>query len=196
MNVIVPEKTYIPEDLLQMPDGDFYELVNGQLVERHMGARSSWIGGQIHASLDNHCRQHHAGWVFPADTSYQCFPGAPNKVRKPNTSFIAFGRLPGEKLPKGHIPITPDLAVEVVSPKHLFYEVEERVHDFLQAGTRLVWVVSPPQRIVFVFRADGSIVGLREQDELSGEDVVPGFRCRIHDLFPPQPAQPGNGSAS
>jgi Uma2 family endonuclease len=196
MNVIVSQETYTPEDLLGMRDGHQYELVNGHLVEKHMGSESSWVGGKLHTSLNTHCQQHHAGWAFPADTSYQCFPNAPKKVRKPDTSFIAFGRLPGEKLPKGHIPIAPDLAVEVVSPKDLFYEVEERVHDFLQAGTRLVWVVSPPQRIVFIFRADGSIVGLREQDELSGEDVVPGFRCRIRDLFPPQPPQSGNGSAS
>ena len=48
---------------------------------------------------------------------------------------------------------------------------------------RLVWVVDPKDRTVLIYRANGSIQGLRENDELDGEDVIPGFRCRIGTLF-------------
>jgi hypothetical protein len=35
-----------------------------------------------------------------------------------------------------------------------------------------------------VYRPDGSSVRLREDDEVSGEVVVPGFRCRVGEFFP------------
>jgi Uma2 family endonuclease len=67
--------------------------------------------------------------------------------------------------------------------KDLAYEVTDHVEEYLGAGTRLVWVVDPHVRTVIVYRADGSIVGRREKDELDGEDVVPGFRCPVRELF-------------
>jgi Uma2 family endonuclease len=121
-------------------------------------------------------------------------------VRKPDVSFIRFGRLPGEEVPQGHIPIAPDLAVEVISPNDLAYDIDERVADYLGAGTRLVWVVNPVQRTVLIYRHDGSIAGVREGGELSGEDVVPGFRCPVHSLFitpvPPTSSETINGTGS
>ena len=77
--------------------------------------------------------------------------------------------------------------IEVISPNDTAYEVDEKVQLYLDAGTRLVWVVNPQQRTVEVHRPTslGSI--LREQDELTGEDVVPGFACRVGDFFAPPP---------
>lgn len=57
------------------------------------------------------------------------------------------------------------------------------MEDDVQAGVRLVWVVNPDTRGVRVHRADGSITGLHEQDDLSGEEVIPGFLCPVGALF-------------
>src|SRR5262249_10914622 len=96
---------------------------------------------------------------------------------------IHAGRLPGDELPDGHVTIPPDLAVEVVSPNDLFYEVDRKVQEYLQAGVRLVWVVNPDCRLGWVHRADGSVGCVREQDELTGEDVLPAFRCPLRLIF-------------
>jgi Uma2 family endonuclease len=187
MNLLLPQPTYTADDLLRMPDGDRFELVDGKLVEMHMGAESSYVGGELYYHLRAHCRTALLGWVFPADTSYQFIPGRPNLVRKPDVSFIRLGRLPNETLPPGHIRIAPDLAVEVVSPNDLYYEVEEEVAEYRSAGVRLIWVVVPPTRTVLVRRLDGSIAEVGEAGELDGEDAVPGFRCPVRDLFLPPP---------
>ena len=84
--------------------------------------------------------------------------------------------------------IPPDLVVEVVSPNDLAYEIDEKVQEYLDAGVQLVWVVNPALRTVRIYRADGTISGLHESDELSGENIVPGFHCPIANLFPPRPA--------
>ena len=79
--------------------------------------------------------------------------------------------------------IAPNLAVEVVSPNDLVYEIDEKVEEYLEAGVELVWVVNPVTRTVRVHRADRPGVTLREMDELTGDDLLPGFRCRVSDLF-------------
>src|SRR5437868_5453027 len=87
-------KVVTPEELLAMPDSDSYELVDGELVEREMGARSVYVGGRLGRLLGNYVEETHAGWVFPADAGYQCFSARPTLVRKPDVSFIRVGRLP------------------------------------------------------------------------------------------------------
>ncbi|MBI3466935.1 MAG: Uma2 family endonuclease [Planctomycetes bacterium] len=173
----------MPEDLLTMPDGDRFELVAGNLVERNMGAKSSYVAGRTHVLLTEFCDSHRRGLAFPEGTSYQCFPDDSSKVRRADVSFIATGRLPNDEPPDGHILIAPDLAVEVVSPNDLAYEIDEKVEEFLAAGVRLVWVVNPATRTVRVHRPDRPGITLRAEDELTGDDVLPGFRCRVQDLF-------------
>jgi Uma2 family endonuclease len=183
MQLLNRQGTYTAEDLLTIPDGDQFELVDGRLVETHMGTEASFTGGVLHYYLYLHCDPPTRGWVFPADVSYQCFPGRPNLVRRPDVSFLRLGRLPNEELPEGHLRTAPDLAVEVVSPNDLYYEVEEKIKEYRSAGVSLIWVIVPPTRTVLVRRLDGTAAEVGENGELDGEQIVPGFRCRVADLF-------------
>jgi Uma2 family endonuclease len=178
----------LADDASTEGDGRLFERINGQFVERRMGWLASWVGGEVHARLREHCRAHDLGWVVPADATYRCFPDAPRKLRSPDVSFVRRGRFPGERLPTTHARLAPDLAVEVISPTDFAVDVDKKVDEFLRVGVRLVWVINPDRRRVLIYRADGSISGLREADELSGEDVIPGFRCRVGELFPPPAA--------
>jgi len=188
MIVKVSDAPVTAEELLALPDSKSYELVDGKLVERHMGFESSWVGNQISERLNAHCRGHQLGWVAQADASYRCFPDRPNLVRKPDVSFVRRGRLPDEQLPRGHCTLPPDLAVEVVSPNDEAEEVEEKLSEYLGVGVALVWVVYPRTRTVYVYRRDGTANRLTEHHQLDGEVVVPGFTCPVHDIFPPPPA--------
>jgi Uma2 family endonuclease len=176
---------YTPEALLSMPDGGQYELVDGELVERQIGFRSSRIGGELFGLLRAHCRQRQLGWVLPSDAGYQCFPDDPGKVRKPDVSFIQAARLAVEDEPEGWARIAPDLAVEVVSPHDLFEAVSIKVREYLAAGVRLVWVIDTATQMVYVYPRERRGEILMQEDELSGEDVVEGFHCRVADLFVP-----------
>ena len=182
-------RRFTPDELLALPEGANYELVRGQLVHRRTGAEASWVGGQLHLLLANHCKVTGAGWVLPSDAGYQCFTDDPGRVRKPDVSFVAFDRLAG--LPDGHLRLAPDLAAEVVSAAESYCEIEDKVDEYLAAGVRLVWVVNPPNRSIRVHRPDGTVTDLRQADELTGENVLPGFRCPVAELFsPPSPTHP------
>lgn len=185
---------YTPEDLLTMPDGDNYELVDGQLVERKMSQESSWIAGRLFSRLAAFVESRNLGWAFPEGTSFQCFPDDPTCVRRPDTSFVQLRRQPNGPSERGHGRIAPDLVVEVVSPNDLFQEVDGKVDEWLTAGVQLIWVINPRARTVTVVRPDADAHKLTVRDELRGEPVLPGFACRIADLFPPRTeTATGNG---
>jgi hypothetical protein len=92
--------------------------------------------------------------------------------------------------------------VGVVWPNDSTDQLEEKLDDYQKVAVPLVWVVSLRSRTVIVYRRDGSVSRLREKDELSGDDMISGFRCLVRDLFPecepapapaPEPITP-NGS--
>jgi len=184
MNAVTStERRYTPEELLRMPDGKHYELVDGELVERVMSMWSSYVAGLCFVVLHEFCKKRR-GWVFPEGTSYRCFPDAPAKVRRPDTSFIRLDRLTSAQAnEEGHCPIAPDLAVQVISPNDVKYEVDRWVRDFLNAKTPLVWVINPDVKTVEIYRSNGTGQILTDKDELSGEDIIPGFACKVSDLF-------------
>lgn len=175
------------QELLAMPNAKNFELVNGELVERNMGWESEFFGSNLHVLLGMFCRQHNCGWVNGSNAGYQCyeeaFPDDPDRVRKPDVSFISVDRLPSNAVPKAYCEIVPELAIEVISPNDRYHEVEEKVDEYLRAGVRLVWVVHPQKKTIRIHRANGTVQDLRLADELSGEEVIPGFRCPVSEVF-------------
>ncbi len=179
---------YTPDDLLAMPDGKCYELVDGRLVGRHMGARSSRVGTRLASRLDLFCENNDLGIVWGADNGYQCFPHALGMVRKPDVSFIKRGRLPGDDAPEGWISIPPALAVEVVSPNDTAEQLAQKLRDYRKGDVPLIWVIYPETRMAVVVHRDGSSVELGEDDELTGEEVILGFRVALREILPRRPA--------
>ena len=181
---VMPKAEVTPEELLAMPDGGHYELIDGELKERKASVLTSLISAHVSGMLSNHCRALNLGWILSSKLGYRCFPWKPDRIRLASVSFFRADRVSKERLSEDFCSIAPDLAIEVISPDHRIGEVDSKVQDFLRAGVKLVWVVHPGVKAVQVFRADGSGSWLRASAELSGEDVIPGFRCQVDAFFP------------
>lgn len=172
------------EELARLPDDGYrYDLVRGWLVrEPPPGARHGELSLELARVLANHVKAARLGRVFAAETGFR-LAELPPTVRAPDVSFVARSRMPEGPAPAGYVPFAPDLAVEVVSPSNRWTEVAAKVRDYLEAGTRLVWIVDPPARTVTVHRPSSAWMVRGEDDALDGEDVVPGFRMRVGSLF-------------
>ncbi len=189
MNLLLTPSLEFAEAFPDVPDG--FEMVDGELVEKNVGYESGIIGARLVRLLGSHCESPLLGWVAGGEGSFQVFPDRPKLIRKPDVSFVRLARMPSLRLPRGHARLAPDLAVEVVSPNDLYYEVDRKVAEYREAGVSLIWIVSPPTRTILIRRLDGTASEVGPDGELSGEDVVPGFRCRVSDAFPPaEPAEP------
>lgn len=187
MSTLLERPKVTPDELLARPDRDQYELINGELVERNIGWQSNRIGMDLGILLGVYVRQHNLGWVNGADAAYQCYeealPDDPDRIRKPDASFISLDRMPPEDEPEGYCATVPDLVAEVVSPNDTIYELSLKIDEYRKAGVKLIWVVVPNTKTVTVHRLDGSTQELREADELSGEEVISGFRCSVAEIF-------------
>jgi Uma2 family endonuclease len=58
-----------------------------------------------------------------------------------------------------------------------------KITDYLRNGVELVWLIDPEARTVTVYRPDKGPRVYTETEELTGEDVLPGVRCRVADFF-------------
>ena len=184
--VAASAKRMTAEEFARRPDTKGFELIDGVLLEKNMGALAALVQTYIGELLSAYCRKTGAGWVFGSEGGYRCFPDFPDQVRKPDVSFVSAKRMSVDQIPQGYPSIAPDLAVEVSSPNDLVRELEPKAEQFLAAGVRQVWIVHPETRTVRILRPDGSDTRLHEGDEINGEDVLPGFSCRVDDFFPPR----------
>jgi Uma2 family endonuclease len=165
------------EDLLRAPrDGRKYELVDGQLRMSPAGSRHGLVAMNLGARIHAFSAQGRLGYVFDSSTGFR-LPGG--NVRLPDVAFVAKGRFAGEQIPEGFSDVPPDLAIEVLSPDDRSRDVLDKVGEYLQAGVRLVWVIDPKRRTAAVYRSLTDVRRLGPDDLLDGEDVLPGFQCRL-----------------
>lgn len=159
-----------------------HELIRGEVVEvTPTGGRHSRIAVELGFRNRDFLGDLSRGSVFGADCGFR-LERDPDTVRAPDVAFVTSGRLEGVD-DRGFLPFAPDLAAEIVSPSDSFREVEEKASMWLSFGARLVWVVEPDLRRVYVCRPGGDRTVLSEADELSGEAVLPGFSLSVADLF-------------
>ncbi|MFN0094206.1 MAG: Uma2 family endonuclease [Dehalococcoidia bacterium] len=173
------------EEFEQLADTAGLELIHGEPKEMAaVSEKSSWLNGQVYGHIWLWCRTEGQGLPFPNDTLIACWPGAPNHARKPDTVFYRPGRLPRSRSERGAITVVPDLVVEVLSTYDQAGALQEKLNDYREAGVPLIWVIFPDTRDAWVYHASSSDARYVPRDgALDGEDVMPGFRLPLEDLF-------------
>ncbi len=101
----------------------------------------------------------------------------------PDVSYVSAERFPPEGEPSGKWEIAPDLAVEVVSPTDIWDKVNEKIEEYFAAGVQQVWLVSLPLERVIIYDSPTQTITLTADEELTSERLLPGFKCRVADLF-------------
>ena len=172
------------DELLMMPgDGYRYELVKGQLLKMaptgyEHGVRTVELTTILHSFI----KAHDLGVVCAAETGFLLTQN-PDTVRAPDIAFISRQRVQQAGRVKSYWLGPPDLAVEVTSPGDTVREVENKVAEWLEAGTRMVWVVSSKFRMVTSYTSLTDVRTFTEKDILDGGDVVPGFKINVGEIF-------------
>jgi Uma2 family endonuclease len=170
------------EQLMRLPDdGQFHELDEGRLVCMPPSAHvSSAVAALILMHVAVFVRRHGLGRVTGEQGGFR-LQRNPDVVRAPDVAFIRAERVVDTG--RGYFEGAPDLAVEVLSPSDRYSAVSRKVSQYLAAGTGLVWVVDPFNRTVAVYRPDREVIELPEDGTLDGEDVVPGFRLALTEIW-------------
>ena len=108
----------------------------------------------------------------------------PGQIRMPDVAFVSWSHFPGRMLPAGGIlDVTPDLAVEVISPTNTRREMARKRREYFAGGAKLVWQVYPKTQTVEVYTDADTFTTLGEADTLTGDPVLPGFTLPIKRWF-------------
>lgn len=157
------------------------ELIDDQLLIDPTGYNHEYIGARLLIKMAVHAERHKLGSV--CGSSLGCWMVSGNML-SPDISFIRRDRLPATPAErKKFFQGAPDIVVEVVSPWDRTSRLTEKKEDYFLSGARLLWVVNPEEKTIQVNR-DASAPGLpTEKDVLDGEEVLPGFRLPVAELF-------------
>ncbi len=172
----------------QLDDDEFYAFcqINPKLkLERTKdgeilimaltGGKTGIKNSEIIAELIIWNRQAKAGNVFDSSTGFRLPNGA---IRSPDAAWImkerweALSESEQEKFP----PLCPDFVVELKSESDPLKAAQEKMGEWLENGCRLGWLLDPQAHKAYVYRPGRPVAeweGFAQQ--LSGEDVLPGF---------------------
>ena len=176
--MMTPKTLLSIEEFAALPDdGMKHELNEGELITmpppkpRH---------GDCQLSLGSALREFvlalGLGRVF-TESGYRL---TPHTVRGPDISFVRKSRLqnPDEYFEGG-----PDLAVEIVSPGDDASDLREKIKQYLDAGTSVVWVVYPRSRQIEIHTPDKTIRTLGVEDTLEAPELLPGFQLSLRTIL-------------
>jgi Uma2 family endonuclease len=160
----------------------WFELVRGEVIELPppmklhgvVAANVGWV-------LGNYTRQRRKGYITSNDSGV-ILERDPDTVRGPDVALYEDAQKFADLHPKyGEVP--PRLAVEVLSPNDRADRITRKMMDYLRNGVALVWLIDPEARLVTVYRPDGPPYEVKETEELTGNAVLPDFRCKVADFF-------------
>lgn len=174
------------DELMRMPDnpeGVRYELVRGKLILMSPSSvRSNVIAIDIARRLGNYVDERALGVVGGSEGGFQ-LSTEPDTVRAPDVWFLAAARIPPDGIPDSYFPGAPDMAIEVLSPSDRPAKVWQRVGDYLNAGSRLVFVLDPKTGGAVAFPPDGLPVIIPPDGTLDCTSVVPGFILPLNEVL-------------
>ncbi len=187
MKHVFPWATEAPitlEDFADLPEQDGYklELVRGHVVRE---PRPMPLHGRVAARLTRFLDEHVDAGDFGAVLVEVDFllSEEPPTVRAPDIAFVSTGRLPHDAYAPVYWRFAPDLAVEILSPSNRAAEMQRKVLEYIDAGSRMVWVIDPEAQTAIAYGSRTDIQLLGPDEALHGGDVLPGFLLPLARLF-------------
>jgi len=174
-------QTISAQQLFETPGLERFELVEGGLVPMSPpGFDHGRIGVDVSAVLREFVQPRELG-VVAAEAGF-FVSHDPDTVRSPDVAFVRTERIPPGGV-RAFFDGAPDLAVEVISPFDRASEVLAKARDWLRFGCIAVWTIDPETRTVTVYGNGPQMLCLTESDTLACEELLPGFRLPIVQIF-------------
>ncbi len=180
-------------DFVHLPENanKWFELDRGEVIEMSSPTRlHGVVCTRMGRYLDQFLDDHGGGYVAGNDSGV-ILARHPDIVRGPDVAVFDDAQVMADVHPK-YGEVAPILVIEVLSPNDRAVQVNRKIADYFQAGTKLVWLFDPESFSVIVHRLNGVPQILDITGTLDGEDVIPGFRCKLADIYrlPHEPRSP------
>jgi Uma2 family endonuclease len=166
-------------DQLSLEEGRHLELLHGDVIDvptatpRHQRIVNTFI-----VSLGVYFLREPRGVTVP-DSEFAL--GEDDRLC-PDVAILVAERWASVNPDRTPIPVSPDIAVEVISPSERTTDSQRKVWTYLEAGVQEVWQVFPEVQRVLIFRGAKSAVVLDIADTLS-TPLLPGWEISVREIF-------------
>ncbi len=164
-------------------DANGYELVRGELIELPpAGMGHSGSNAQVCILVGAWAKSTGLGRVFVGEAAL-ITERDPDTLRGADLAYYSYERLPKGKRRFGYSTVPPELIVEIVGERGDWKRALKKVGEYLSMGVDRVWLLDAEAESVRVVRPNGPPIELAGDDELRDEVILPGFSCRVSELF-------------
>jgi Uma2 family endonuclease len=193
---VIPEKPLTSQlvinlDSVQLTDEQFYQLCQNNrelnfertskgdlIIMTPVGGESGNREADLIIDLGIWNRQTKLGYTFSSSTIFKLPNGAD---RSPDAAWIRRERwealTPEQR--KKFPPIAPDFIIELRSASDNLATLREKMSEYLDAGVQLAWLINPQQQQVEVYQQQQQVKLINLPTQLSGEEVLPGFKLSL-----------------
>ncbi len=144
------------------------------------GNRNAEITGQVVSWT----KQDGTGAVFDSSTGFKLPNGAD---RSPDAAWVRRSRLAqlSREEKEKFLPLCPDFVIELLSPSDDLEQIQAKMDEYIDNGSRLGWLLDPKSRRVYVYRPGARVVVIESAEEISGEPELPGFVLNLREIWEP-----------
>lgn len=163
----------------------FERNANGEIIIMEpTGSYTGWFNMNIGTDLTLWNRKSRLGIVFDSNTGFTLPNGA---IRSPDASFITRERWEkvNEEDRQKFAHICPDFVIELLSGSDHERTLQEKMHEWMENGCRLAWMINPFNKETTIHRRRGNKEIRPFNQLLNGEDVLPGFILDLENLYTP-----------
>lgn len=185
------ERLMTVADLEAIPeDGNLYELIGGEIfMSCSPGITHQRVLLNLIVKFSLYLAQNPVGELLPG-------PGVifdEHNAVIPDLVFVSNAQR-SKLIGQERLYWAPDLAIEILSPGSENERRDLRLKAGMYAafGVREYWVVNPENQTVRVLRGEGSFetIILDAGDEISSQEILPGFRLKVGSIFGASPTDP------
>ena len=181
---LIPPMSGTTEQIAVEP---LFEVIDGKIEEKIVGSRELEIASILDQCLGGFARANRLGRVLSEFVFRINIPK--DLQRRPDVAFVSHARWPfHRRVPD--LPVwdmVPDLAIEVISQSDSAFQVQDKIHDYFEAGVRQVWVIYPKRAEVYVYSSPRQVQIFGIGQDLEGGELLPGFRLPVANLFEDDP---------
>jgi Uma2 family endonuclease len=146
---------------------------------------TGWESGRQNSLLNLRvgawAEQDGTGIVFDSSTGFSLPNGAD---RSPDVAWVDKTRIAAlAPDPARFLPLAPDFVLELRSATDKLATLQRKMAEYRDCGVRLGWLIDPQEKRVEIYRLGRPTEYLSQPDQLSGEDVLPGFVLTLAEIW-------------
>ncbi len=178
-------KIWTDDELEALPkDGYKYELLDGELIMSPVHENHGSICVRISILMGVFVLHRKFGNVYDSSTGFRL---TSELLLCPDVAFVSKARLKKIRIdPEKFLAGAPDLVVEVLSPSDRMAQINRKLDHYFEHGTRLAWLVNGRKQQIHIYTSDSIEALTGPNDILTGGKVLPGFKCKLRQVFLPE----------